>query len=145
MQASTSASAFGQHIPYGKVDSAPIPSGYHLQFGEALQTASEHMITRWATPSVAYKLPIPHLRRFLSHISLSYSELRGHLQTLIENSRSSILAGLSNDTEMPDDLLRRLVAANILEKDPNKKLTDEELLSNVFVSHMQLLLLFSHI
>lgn len=32
-----------------------------------------------------------------------------------------------------DDLLRRLVESNSLEKDPRKRLSDEELLSNVFV------------
>ncbi|KAF8579905.1 cytochrome P450 [Ramaria rubella] len=127
--ASISASVFGRRIPYGKEATANLPSGYELQFGEALQTACEHMVARWITPSWAYKLPIPLLQRFLSHVHLAYHELERHLRGLISESR---IRG-KEETCLQDDLLRRLVQSNALEVDPEKRLTDAELLSNVFI------------
>jgi hypothetical protein len=94
------------------------------------------MVTRWATPNWAYKLPIPSLQQLLLRTRLSYQELEGHLRQLIAESRASL--GDEKTTQgksqaLGDDLLRRLVESNALENDPTKRLTDEELLSNVFV------------
>ncbi|KIJ55488.1 hypothetical protein M422DRAFT_151985 [Sphaerobolus stellatus SS14] len=129
----TSGSVFGQRIPYGRETSGYIPPGFQLQFGEALQTAAESMVALWAIPSLAYKIPIASLQRYLSHITQSYSELRGHLQAFIDQYRKAILEGRSDDGDLQNDLLRRLVEATMLEKDPKKRLTDEEVLSNVFI------------
>ncbi|KAF8517917.1 cytochrome P450 [Hysterangium stoloniferum] len=124
-------SAFGQRFYYGKDRSASLPPGYTLQFGEALKLACEQMVTLWATPKWLYGLPIPWLRPFLSRVKLSYKELRGHLLRLIEHSRSTLV--VDSNEKSHDNLLRRLVEANTLETDPAKRLTDEELLSNVFI------------
>ena len=133
-QASTSASIFGLRIPYGKETAAALPPGYQLQFGEALQTACEQMILRWATPAWAYKLPIPPLKRFLSHMQLAYQELEGHLRGLITESRLALKGAKSlTENDLHNDLLRRLVESNAVEVEPEKRLTDEELLSNMFV------------
>ena len=135
-QAATSASAFGRPIPYGKEAASTIPPGYQLPFGEALRLASEHMVTRWATPAWAYSLPIPAVQRLLLRTRLSYTELEGHLRQLIADSRASVGAERTTDgtkKALGDDLLRRLVESNALEGDPAKRLTDDELLSNVFV------------
>jgi len=95
------------------------------------------MVTRWATPKWAHKLPIPPLRRLLFRMTLSYQELERHLQQLIADSRASLedeKTPVGKREALGDDLLRRLVESNALEEDPKKRLTDEELLSNVFVS-----------
>ena len=130
-QASTSASIFGLRIPYGKETAASLPPGYQLQFGEALQTACEQIIFRWATPVWAYRLPIPPLKRFLSRMQLAYKELEGHLRGLITESQLALKGAKDNDPH--NDLLRRLVESNAVEVEPEKRLIDEELLSNMFV------------
>ncbi|KAF8524179.1 cytochrome P450 [Gautieria morchelliformis] len=134
--ASTSASTFGLRIPYGKDTTAILPPGYQLQFGEALRTACEQIVFRWATPAWARKLPIPPLKRFLSHMDLAYRELEDHLRGLITVSRATLsdanLATKKDETPH-NDLLRRLVESNAVEVDPGKRLTDEELVSNMFI------------
>ena len=132
-QASTSAATFGRRIPYGKVDTTPLLPGHQLQFGEALGTACEQIIFRWATPGWAYKLPIARLQVFLSHMGLAYRELEDHLRGLISDSRAKTSDATEKDEYLQDDLLRRLVAANDVESDTEKRLSDDELLSNVFV------------
>ena len=135
-QASTSASSFGLRIPYGKATTASLPPGYQLQFGEALRTACEQIVFRWATPAWAHKLPIPPLKRFLSHVQLAYQELEGHLRGLIRESQLALRdakASTRTDENLHNDLLRRLVESNFDEVEPEKRLTDDELLSNVFV------------
>jgi hypothetical protein len=68
---------------------------------------------------------------------LAYQELEGHLRRLIVESRATLgeaKASTENDDERhQDDLLRRLVEANAVETDPAKRLSDDELLSNMFV------------
>ena len=136
-QASTSASTFGQRIPYGKEAAAALPPGHQLQFGEALRTACEQIIIHWATPTWAYTLPIPFLHQFLSHIQLSYQELATHLHRLMAESRKTLGDAKADSTAgvetLQDDLLRRLVESNAVEVDVKKRLSDDELLSNMFV------------
>ena len=63
-------------------------------------------------------------------MQLAYKELESHLRGLISESRAKLSEA---KTYLQDDLLRRLVEANAVETDPAKRLSDDELLSNMFV------------
>ncbi|GJJ11458.1 hypothetical protein Clacol_005691 [Clathrus columnatus] len=131
-----SAGSYGRRLSYGTDIQDVTPHGFTQPFGVSLQTASEYMVPKWAIPRIAYKLPIPALQKFLSHMTRSYDELAKHFQGMIEETRLTLDQD-DNFKESDDlyynNLLRRLVAANTLEKHPSKRLTDKELLSNVYI------------
>ena len=66
-------------------------------------------------------------------MELAYRELEDHLRGLISDSRGKTSEATEKDEYLQDDLLRRLVAANDVESDTEKRLSDDELLSNMFV------------
>jgi hypothetical protein len=69
-------------------------------------------------------------------MDLAYRELEDHLRGLMAVSRATLSTAnlhTEKDETLHNDLLRRLVESNAVEVDPRKRLTDEELVSNMFV------------
>lgn len=143
-----SAGSFGRRLSYGEDSEDVTLPGFTQPFGVSLQTACENMIPKWAIPRVAYTIPIPSFQKYLSRMTRSYEELEKHFKQMIQETRLTFANEEEIDIEKSDDLyhsnlLRKLVAANTLQKDPSKRLTDQELLSNVYVCfyffHVQLM------
>ncbi|EJD34763.1 cytochrome P450, partial [Auricularia subglabra TFB-10046 SS5] len=97
--------------------------GFTMSFGEALFTAIESMFLRIAAPRFLYALPIPALRR----CDRAYSELERYIRQMTTEAREKVEGGEAAD------LFRRLVEANEAEGEASARLTDDELISNIYV------------
>lgn len=95
-----------------------------MSFAAALEAAARGLITRLVTPQWAYYLPIRHLR----HVDSSYKSLTVMMRDLVNEKRN---AGVRERDDKSGDLLDCLVRANSEEE--KWKLSDEEMLSNMFV------------
>lgn len=71
----------------------------------------------------------------MKETKLAFEELRLHMLDVIASARDAITNGNGNvEGEAAPALLRNLVEANIAQEGPsNRRLTDDELLSDVFV------------
>jgi cytochrome P450 len=110
------------------------PPGYDLSFGTSLFTAIESMFVKVLVPRWLYALPIQRLR----YIDLAYRQLKAYIHDMIraerEGTRSAVDAGEDKVTSMEAaDLFRRMVAANE-EEAPGQRLSEDELVSNIYVS-----------
>jgi len=113
-------------------------AGYSMSFGDALFTAIDKLNVKVLAPNWMYSLPIPALRR----TDTAYSELKRYIGEMIVDARrgkpNSSRGAVSEDQPnlkeagAAADLFRRLVAAN--EEEGTAKLSEDELLSNIFVS-----------
>ena len=90
------------------------------------------MIPRWF-----YRLPslvkVPYLSARALQTQVAFDDLRTHMLNLVASVRADITSG--NCSEAPGGaLLRNLVEANMNQDGDSNKLTEGELLSNIFVS-----------
>ena len=113
---------------------------YKMTFGEALFTAIDKLIVKVLAPNWMYSLPIPALRQ----TDTAYTELKRYIGEMIAEARCGktsdgrVSVGRAEldekETGSAADLFRRLVAAN--EADGATRLSEDELMSNIFVSSL---------
>ncbi|KAJ7185748.1 cytochrome P450 [Mycena filopes] len=114
------------------------PPGHKLTFRSAVGTAVDplHMFTKALAPkwiqALAARVPLPFVGTLFKETRESYDALRLHMMDLVSLSRAWVVGGKVKD--MQAGLLRNLVEANMTQADDlhNKKLTDDEVLSNIF-------------
>jgi len=128
-----SAAGFGLRMPW-KEGPQDIPLGHKMSFTEAMNTAMHDIYVKVLTPSSLFKIaaavPIPIVSRRLNTTTLAYKELGSYMLEIVASARSSLVDG---SVEEDAALLRALVRANMDEDSNSRRLTDDELLSNVFV------------
>ncbi|KAJ7468050.1 cytochrome P450 [Mycena latifolia] len=128
---------FGRRASWHEDSSTKPPPGHKLAFRPALGLTVSRLFTRVLTPNWIYALSarvrLPLIGSALAETREAFDALRDHMLDLISLSRAWVVGGkISN---MDAALLRNLVEANMTDTDNvlHKKLTDEELLSNVFL------------
>lgn len=136
-----SSAAFGRHVSWADDSSAAPPPGHRLAFRVAVITAMDSLIAKVLTPEWAYyafsprRVRIPYLSAVLAETRESFDALRLHMLDLISQARGWVAGGKA--TSMDAALLRNLVEANMDQEDGDvvgqRRLTDEEVLSNTFV------------
>lgn len=97
-----------------------------------------NVIFRAFVPGWFYKLStvikVPYLSSRALRTQLGFDNLRGHMLDLVASARAAISSGESAPGTTGMALLRNLVEANMNEDGSSKKLTEGEILSNIFVS-----------
>ncbi|KAJ7668045.1 cytochrome P450 [Mycena rosella] len=127
---------FGRRVSWHEDSSTEPPSGHKLAFRAAVTTTISHLLTRALTPNWIYALSarvrLPLIGPILAETRESFDALRLHMLDLISLSRAWVVGGKVSN--MDTGLLRSLVEANMTEANDvhHKRLTDEELLSDVF-------------
>ncbi|KAJ7461743.1 cytochrome P450 [Mycena galericulata] len=128
---------FGRRASWQEDSSVASDPGHRLAFRAAVSTALEHIIVRALAPkwihALAERVHLPYVGQILRNTRDSFEALRAHMDDLVSLSRAWVVGGkISN---MDAGLLRNLVEANMTQADDahHKKLTDGELLSNIFV------------
>lgn len=121
-------------------DSSP-PPGHALSFRSAVTSTTDNIFVKILAPSWLINLSayirVPYLSQRLKETEIAFEELRSHLIELISYMRADVADGKkSSASGLNAALLRNLVEANMGQDGDtgHKQLTDEELLSNVFVS-----------
>ncbi|KAJ6582970.1 cytochrome P450 [Mycena vulgaris] len=127
---------FGRRVSWQEDSSTKSPLRETLPFQEAVTTAVSRLLVRAVTPNWMYALSarvhIPLVGKILAETRFSFDAVRFHMLDLISLSRSWVVGGKVSN--MDAGLLRNLVEANMTQADDihHKKLTDDELLSDVF-------------
>ncbi|TFK46773.1 cytochrome P450 [Heliocybe sulcata] len=147
-----SSAGFGIRIP--STPSAPpesikVSESSILPFPTALRTTISYLFAKVLTPDFLYDLsaslpcPVPLLSDKLDLTRRAFKDLREHILGVISDARAQMLgSGLpmkeARGREMAEEgsLLRNLVQANLAEGQSARGLTDDELLSNAFVSRL---------
>jgi hypothetical protein len=138
-----SAAGFGRPIPWSSDESGVPPEGHAITFNKAIHDSLGHIFVKLLTPNLLVN--VLSTKIFGKPISQTqydtwrgYVDLEKYLLEFISDARESIIS--TNDVKKSSGistgaLLTRMVEANInLEDGGDKKgLTDDELLSNVFV------------
>jgi cytochrome P450 len=88
----------------------------------------------WAV-AILSRIHVPYLTSRVKETKLAFEELRSYMLDIIASARDAITNGNGNIMgEAAPALLRNLVEANIAQEgSSNRRLTDDELLSDVFV------------
>jgi len=136
---------FGKRSTWTEENSIP-PYGRKVHLSRAIMDAVDVVFLRTLVPEVLWKavakegMYVPCLGHILLRVRDSFNEFEGHMIELVSQARDTF--GL--DTRKEDSnvqgsaLLKNMVQANMtFEKDEqmgHRNLTDEELLSNMFVS-----------
>ncbi|KAJ7774471.1 cytochrome P450 [Mycena maculata] len=127
---------FGRRASWQEDSAATPPPGHKLAFRTAVSTALAYLFIKVLTPAwlnaLGARVPLPYLGRILTETGESFDSLRGHMVDLVSLARAWVVGGKVSN--MDAGLLRNLVEANMTQADDvhHKKLTDEELLSNIF-------------
>lgn len=88
---------------------------------------------KWLILFASY-IHVPYLSRRLEDTETAFEELRGHIMELVSDMRADIVHGVNDmHSGLNAALLKNLVEANMGQEGDNKRLTDDELLSNIFV------------
>jgi len=127
---------FDMRFTPSSLDSPEADSGYTMSFGQALFHSIDNVFIRVLVPRWMYR--VFGWSKTLRDVETSYSELRRYIGEMIDEARERRLAGNSEGEREPEeaaDLFRRLIAANEEESEGGTgRLSDEELVANVFVS-----------
>ena len=78
------------------------------------------------------KSHVPFLSPLFQGIAVAFEDLKSHMLDMVSEARAWAITGGSGRSNAA--LLRNLVEANLKQEGDTKGLSDEELLSNVFVS-----------
>ncbi|KAF5379088.1 hypothetical protein D9615_005915 [Tricholomella constricta] len=109
---------------------------HKIAFRPAVTATLHHVITKAVTPTwlsnLSDRLYLPLITPLLNEARGSFDALRLHMLEVISLARAWIAGGKASN--MDAALLRNLVEANMSHNDNGKHLTDDELLSNTFVS-----------
>ncbi|KAB5589580.1 Cytochrome P450 family protein [Ceratobasidium theobromae] len=112
---------FGKEVQWGN-DS--IPEGYRLSFKEALLTVSSNMVVIFIMPNWAWGL-----RKSWRDVRLACDELKIYLRKMIDARRETKEQGADQVTGQKHDLFNLLIHA----RDANDKLSEDELIGNIWV------------
>lgn len=129
---------FGRRASLKEDSKTEPPPGHKLAFRPAVTSTLKHLFTKVLTPTWIYNLSdriyIPLITPTLNETRECFEDLRLHMLDVISLARAWVAGGKT--TSMDAGLLRNLVEANMSNDDPtnNRHLTDEELLSDTFVS-----------
>ncbi|KAJ7118625.1 cytochrome P450 [Mycena crocata] len=127
---------FGRRASWQEDSSTKPPPGHQVAFRAAVSTALEHLFVKALTPAwliaLSERVKLPFIGPLLTNTNASFEALRLHMVDLVSLSRAWVVGGKVSN--MDAGLLRNLVEANMTQADDvhHKKLTDEELLSNIF-------------
>ncbi|KAF7360213.1 Cytochrome P450 [Mycena venus] len=127
---------FGRRASWKENSSTTPPAGHKLAFRAAVSIALEHLFFRALTPkwihALSIRVRLPFLGHALAETRESFEALRLHMVELVSLSRAWVVGGKVSN--MDAGLLRNLVEANMTQEDDvhHKKLTDDELLSDIF-------------
>ena len=134
-----SSSAFGRHNSWNEDSTThyDISSETKISYAAAVLAAIDNSVPQVLIPRWLFKLAkqihIPYLGPFVNETQESFDTLRHHIHELI-----NVRAWATGDKGVATDaaLIRNLVEANLAQEDDalQKRLTDEELISNTFVS-----------
>ena len=134
------ATGFGRRTSWIGASPKPSPSGGHaLTFDSALGVALHNILFRIQTPNWAYPLlsyiPVPYFSHRLKETTLAYGELDTYMRDIIFSAKRSMADDVEESGQgVGPALLRNLVEANKSDEVPeNRKLTDDEILADVFV------------
>jgi hypothetical protein len=127
---------------------SPPPTGHALTFRGSVISTLDNIYTKILTPtwliSLSSVLPVPYISRKLRETETAFAELRSHIVELVNHMRADVASGgKSEETGLKAALLRNLVEANMMQDDDYKSLTDDELLSNIFVRFLNFVCLLS--
>ncbi|KAJ7468042.1 cytochrome P450 [Mycena latifolia] len=129
--------AFGYRASWEEDSSTKPPPGHKVSFRPALSKVLGHLTTMGLTPHWIYALSarvsLPLIGPILTDARESFDALRAHMLDYISLARAWVVGGRVSN--MDAGLLRNLVEANMTEAGDvhDKNLTDEELLSDVFI------------
>lgn len=88
---------------------------------------------KWLISFTSY-VKVPYLSRHLEDTERAFKEMRDYITELVSHMRAEIVDGTkSADSGFRGALLRNLTEANMSQEMANNGLTDDELLSNIFV------------
>ena len=100
-----------------------------------MSSTLEHMITKVLIPDwihdLSNKIYVPFISPHLAETRESFDSLRMHMLDIIGLARDWIAGG--KVTSMDAGLLRNLVEANMSNEEGKRHLSDDELLSDVYV------------
>ncbi|KAI8807444.1 cytochrome P450 [Cladochytrium replicatum] len=98
-----------------------VPPGFTFSFQRSLEILSLHLVEYIAFPKWAFKLPIQYLR----DIEVGFSDFHRHMRSLVSTART--------EKSEKANLLAALVKAADTESDEGKALSEEEMISNMFI------------
>ena len=134
-----SSSAFGRHNSWNEDSTThyDLSTQTKISYAAAVLAAIDSSVPKVLIPHWLFKLAkqvhIPYLGPFVNETQESFDTLRHHIHELI-----NVRAWTTGDKAAATDaaLIRNLVEANLAQEDDalQKCLTDEELISNTFVS-----------
>jgi hypothetical protein len=133
-----SSAAFGRHTPWIEDSTPQSSSEKTISYGSAVLAAMDNLIPQVLIPhwlaALVKHVHIPYVGPFVNETRESFETLRHHMYDLITATRT--WASGDKTAAMDAALVRNLVEANLAQEDDDlqKRLTDEELLSNTFVS-----------
>ncbi|KII87854.1 hypothetical protein PLICRDRAFT_54898 [Plicaturopsis crispa FD-325 SS-3] len=125
-----SAAGFGRRTSWKDDSLSDPPPGHVLTFRSAVANAVGNVILKALTPAWLSGAHIPFLSKRARWAELAFDELRLHMLDLVSTARAAFMEGKTSVTEAA--LLTNLVEANMSEDSDYKRLTDDELLSNIF-------------
>ena len=115
-------------------------------FGSSLTTAVHRFFVRTLSPHFIYPIAkyirIPFLSPALEETEISFDSLKSHMESIISHQRDTLFseraknqAGTSKYKDVGAALLRNLVESNMDEESGGNRLTDDEIISDTFVSY----------
>jgi len=136
-----SSAGFGRRVSWDEDSNASPPSTCKLPFRTAVRYAVENVYVYILTPAwfarLAPILPIPYLSKRIREMNDGYADMRRHMMDLVVRARQEIVEneGKSEVTGKGPGgaaILRNLVEANLALDSEHRRLTDDELFSNIF-------------
>ncbi|KAI8996609.1 cytochrome P450 [Trametes punicea] len=112
---------FGRRILW--VEDNVVPPGYSMSFKDALFYVSHYIIFKVVFPDWLIRWGTPTMRRF----ALAFDELNKYLREMVQDRRTAKVR------EERHDLLSNLLDANEGELDTAAKLTESEVIGNIFI------------
>ncbi|KAH7925420.1 cytochrome P450 [Leucogyrophana mollusca] len=130
-----SAAGFGRRVSWTADSSDEPPAGHRLTFRSAVMNSVENVIFYVLTPTWFNRLlsfvKVPYLSARAHITQQGFEELKSHMLDLVSSARAEVAEGkISGASDAA--LLRNLVEANMTQEGDYKRLTDGELLSNIF-------------
>ncbi|CEL53246.1 hypothetical protein RSOLAG1IB_06212 [Rhizoctonia solani AG-1 IB] len=117
-----SKAGFGQDIEWS--NDGEVPEGHSLTFKQALFTVSQNLALIIIFPKWMFGL-----KKHWMHVNDAYNEMRLYFQEMISSRRADNTPGGQTKFEGQHDLFNQLIVAH----DDSNRLSEEELLGNVFL------------
>jgi cytochrome P450 len=126
---------FGRRVSWTADSTAEPPPGCRLTFRSAVMDSVNNVIFRALVPGWFYQfsslIKVPYLSSRALLTQLAFDDLRTHMLDLVASARADITSGERSGASGAA-LLQNLVEANMNQDGDAKKLTEGELLSNIF-------------